>query len=55
MQISPILDTIFGFFEKDLLPIIELEPFDLISKTGRVLMFTPIDFNKKDVWSVKIL
>ena len=55
MQISPILETIFGLFEKDLSAIIELEPFDLISKTGRVLIFAPIDFNKNDVWFIKIL
>ena len=55
IQISPSLETIFGFPENDLSPIIELEPFDLKSRTGRVLMFTPIDFSKKDVWSINIL
>ena len=43
MQKSPILETIFGFFEKDLSPIILELPFILKSKTGDVLIFTPID------------
>ena len=55
MQISPILETILGSFENDLSAIIELEPFDLRSRIGRVLIFTPIDFNKKDVCFIKIL
>jgi hypothetical protein len=55
MQISPIFETICGSFENDLSPIIELEPFNLKSRTGRVLMFAPIDFNKKDVCFIKIL
>ena len=55
IQISPIFETIFGSFEKDLLPIIELEPFNLKSRTGRVLIFAPIDFNNKDVCFIKIL
>ena len=55
MQISPIFETTFGSFEKDLSPIIELEPFNLKSRTGRVLMFAPIDFNKREVCFMKIL
>jgi len=46
MHISPILETVFFFFEKDLLPIILLDPLILRSKTGTVLRFTPINFNK---------
>ena len=46
MQISPIFETILGSFEKDLSPIILLEPLILISKTGNVLMLAPINFNK---------
>jgi len=55
IQISPILETIFGLFENDLSPITELEPFDLKSRMGKVLMFAPIDFNKKHVCFIKIL
>ena len=55
IQKSPIWETIFGFFENDLSPIIELEPFNLKSRTGRVLIFTPIDLNKRDVCFIEIL
>ena len=55
MQISPIFETILGSFENDLSPITELEPFNLKSRTGRVLIFAPIDFYNKDVCFIKIL
>ena len=54
-DLSPIFETIFGFFENDLSPIIELDPSNLKSRTGRVLIFAPIDFNKKDVCFIKVL
>ena len=43
MQISPILETTLGSWEKDLSPMMELEPFNLKSRTGTVLRFTPIN------------
>ena len=46
MQISPILETIFLSFENDLSPIILVAPFDLKSRTGKVLILTPIDLSK---------
>ena len=49
MQMSPIVETTLGFFENDLSPIIELEPFDLKSRTGTVLIFIPIVLSKNDV------
>ena len=55
IQISPILETILGLFENALSPIIELEPFDLKSRIGTVLILAPIDFNKIDVCFIKIL
>ena len=55
MQKSPILETIFGFLEKDLSPIIFELPFTLKSKTGDVLIFTPIDLSKNDVLSINNL
>ena len=50
-----LLPTSFGSLENDLSPIIVLEPFDLKSRTGRVLIFAPKDFSKKDVCFIKIL
>ena len=52
---SPIVETTLGFFENDLSPIIELEPFDLKSRTGTVLIFIPIDLSKNDVLFKNIL
>ena len=52
---SPIFETILGSFEKDLSPIILLEPLILRSNTGTELMFIPNSFNKYDVLSIKIL
>ena len=34
----------FGLFENALSPIIELDPFDLTSRTGKVLILMPNDF-----------
>ena len=49
------MDTVFGFFENDLSPIIFDEPLILRSNTGTVLMFIPIDFNKYEVLSINNL
>ena len=49
MQISPICETIFGLLENALSPIIELDPFDLKSRTGKVLIFMPTVFNNEAV------
>ena len=46
IQILPSLETIWGFVEKDLFPIILLVNFLLTSRTGTVLIFMPISFNK---------
>ena len=43
MQISPIRETTLGSWEKDLSAMMELEPFNLKSRTGTVLRFTPIN------------
>ena len=45
----------FRIFEKDLSPIIFDDPLILKSKTGTVLIFTPIDFNKYEVLSINNL
>ena len=55
IQISPIKDTIFALLENALSPIIELDPFDLTSRTGKVLIFIPIAFNNKDVLLINFL
>ena len=55
MQISPILETIFLLVENDRSPIILLEPLDLISSTGSVLMLTPMDLSKYEVWFINKL
>ena len=46
MQKSPIFETVLGFLEKDLSPIIFELPLWRKSKTGTVFIFTPINFNK---------
>ena len=55
MHKSPIFETVFLFLEKDLSPIILLAPLALRSKTGTVLIFTPINFSKYDVLSINSL
>jgi hypothetical protein len=45
----------FRIFENDLSPIIFDAPFNLKSKTGTVLIFIPIDFNKYEVLSINNL
>ena len=55
MQKSPIIDTIFGLLEKDLSPIMLDDPFTLKSRTGDVLIFTPISFNSSEVLSINNL
>ena len=55
MQKSPILETIFGFLEKDLSPIIFELPLILKSKRGDVLILTPIDLSRDEVLSLNNL
>ena len=55
MQISPICETIFALLENALSPIIELDPFDLTSRTGKVLIFMPTVFNNKTVFFINFL
>ena len=43
---SPILETILGFLEKDLSPIIFELPLIFKSKTGQVFIFTPINLSR---------
>ena len=55
IQISPILEIFFLFFEKDLSPIILLAPLTRRSKTGTVFILTPIDLSKYEVLSINNL
>ena len=45
MQKSPILETLFGNDEYERSPITLVDFALLTSRTGTVLMFTPISFN----------
>ena len=47
--------AINGLEEKDLFPMTLDAPLNLKSKTGAVLIFAPIDFNKYEVLSIKSL
>ena len=55
MQKSPILDTILGFLENALSPIMVDDPFTLKSRTGEVFILTPISFISSEVLSINNL